>query len=99
VILTWGLYLQHTCTTRELARKWKIARTIGHGDDDALDFALAAAAELCEQRFVAWACDMPAGAAASSTDRFMSAFAERVANRVAARLAKQEKEESAHNSD
>jgi hypothetical protein len=86
VLLGWGLYVQHVCTTRELARKWRIARTIGNSDDDALDFALAAGAELVEQRFVAWALDLPVGAAANSTDRFMSALAERIATRVAAYL-------------
>lgn len=86
LLLSWGMYLQHTTTVRELARKWRIARTIGAGEDDALDFALAAAAELAEQRFAAWALDVPIGAAASSTDRFLSALAERIAQRVVARM-------------
>jgi hypothetical protein len=86
VLLTWGMYLQHTATVRELSRKWKIAKTIGNSDDDALDFALAAAAELAEQRFTAWALDLPVCATANSTNKFMSALAERIAVRVAAYL-------------
>jgi hypothetical protein len=86
VLLSWGMYLQHTATVREFSRKWKIAKTIGNSDDDALDFALAAGAELAEQRFTAWALDLPVGAAANSTNRFMSALAERIAVRVSAYL-------------
>jgi hypothetical protein len=86
ILLTWAMYCQNVCTTRELARKWRIAKTLGTSDDDCLDFALAAGAELAEQRFTAWALDLPVGAAANSTDRFMSALAERIARRVASRL-------------
>ena len=35
ILASWGMYCQHTATTRELAR------TIGVGDDDAIEFALA----------------------------------------------------------
>jgi hypothetical protein len=86
ILLSWGQYIQHTCTTRELSRKWRLTRTIGVGDDDALDYALAQGAELCEQKFVEWALDLPRGAAAASADRLMSAFAERVAGRIAAHM-------------
>jgi hypothetical protein len=41
ILASWGMYCQHTATTRELARKWRLARTIGVGDDDAIEFALA----------------------------------------------------------
>jgi hypothetical protein len=81
-----SMYCQHTATTRELCRKWKIARVIGHSEDDALDFALAQGAELAEQKFAEWVADLPRGAGASMTDRFLSAFAERVAQRVHARM-------------
>jgi hypothetical protein len=84
VLVSWGLYVQHTATVRELARKWRLARVVGNSEDDTLDLALAAAAELAEQRFAAWALDMPTGAAANSANRFMSALAERIAQRVVA---------------
>jgi hypothetical protein len=71
---------------RELTRKWRLARTIGVGDDDALDYALAQGAELCEQKFIEWCLDLPRGSGANITDRLMSALAERIADRVAAHL-------------
>jgi hypothetical protein len=86
LLVCWSMYCQHTATTRELCRKWKIARVIGHSEDDALDFALAQGAELAEQKFAEWVADLPRGAGASMTDRFLSAFAERVAQRVHARM-------------
>jgi len=86
ILTSWAMYVQHTATVRELSRKWRLARTIGVGDDDALDAALAQGAELCEQKFVEWVLDFPHGAAASSADRLMSAFAERVAGRIAAHM-------------
>jgi hypothetical protein len=90
LLVGWAQYVQHTATTCELSRKWRIARTIGAAADDTLDFALAAAAELAEQRFTAWALDVPIGAAAASTDRFMTALAERIAQRVVAHLQTEE---------
>lgn len=86
ILLAWAQYIQHVCTTRELARKWRLARIIGVGDDDALDYALSQSAEICEQKFTEWALDLPRGAAANITDQLMSAFAERVAGRIAAHM-------------
>jgi hypothetical protein len=90
VLLTWGMYLAHTCTTRELCRKWKIGRTLGLDDTATIDFALAEGAELAEQRFVAWATNMPVGDTSPMTQRFMSALAERIATRIRARQHQQE---------
>jgi hypothetical protein len=86
ILLAWSQYIQHVCTTRELARKWRLARIIGVGDDDALDYALAQGAELCEQKFTEWCLDLPHGGGANITDRLMSVLAERIASRVAAHL-------------
>jgi hypothetical protein len=99
LLITWAMYITHTTTTRELSRKWKIAKTLGHADDDALDFALAEGAELAEQRFAAWAASMPVGAASNMTNKFMSAFAERVAARVLARATVRQREEESDFSD
>jgi hypothetical protein len=84
ILVGWAQYTQHICSTREICRRWRIARTLGASDGDAIDDALAQGAEFCEQQFVAWACGAPLGAVANSTDRFMSALAERIAARVAA---------------
>src|SRR5262249_59811339 len=78
ILASWSQYVQHTCTTREFARKWRLSKVIGVGDGDAIDYALAQGAELCEQKFVEWALDLPRGAGAEITDRLMSALAERV---------------------
>jgi hypothetical protein len=85
VLLSWSMYVQHTATVRELVRKWRIARNLGHAEGDALDLAMAQGAELAEQRFTSWALDLPLGETAPVTDRFMSALAERIVMRMRAR--------------
>jgi hypothetical protein len=87
LLLTWSMFVQYTATTRELARKWRIAKTLGSSDADCIDFALAAGAEIAEQKFAAWALDLPVGATGGNvTDRFMSALAQRVAHAVHAHM-------------
>jgi hypothetical protein len=84
LLIGWAMHVQHTATTCELSRKWRIARFLGSSEGDAIDHALAKGAEFVEQQFVAMACNAPLGAAAGSTDRLMNALAERIAKRVAA---------------
>jgi hypothetical protein len=84
LLLVWAMHCQHVKTTAELARKWKLARTLGGSNEDAIDHALAEGAALAEQKFAEWALDLPPGGGANMTDRFMSALAERIAARVAA---------------